>query len=428
VEQDVTPSRKTLFLRLSIVLFFSELAHGMLLYGIIPDLVTKRFPEHGLKLFGILPVKEEVAGLCLAAYTLAELLAKLAAGHWVDRRGPDAPLRTGLIVSLITVPLILLSRVPEVMLLAAFVHGIGASPVWPAVITSWTRGRSAQERGEIMGQILTGWMAGLGLGVIMGKFLVALTGRAELVATFAPVGMWVVALGAALWTGERLGYPAHHGSDEEQEANRGKGIPPELRVMGIGLFVQNLAFGLLILPFNFLAEQHLGLNPAQVGLVFLLGGVPAVALLSLMGKLTDRWGQRHSVIGALLVVAPLIVAGPFLKYIPVNPWVLLALMVPGLLVAGVAYAVLLPAWHALALGRIPELQRGRSLALLMSLEMAALAVGHALGTPLYTKISFAAPFVIAGVTFGVLALIYSLGYVLPRESHEDVHGEPHLAT
>jgi MFS family permease len=416
VEQVTVPCRKTLFYRLSVVLFFAELSHGMLLYGIIPDLVQNRFPAEGVRLFGILPVKEEVAGICLAAYTLAELISKVAAGHWVDRRGPDLPLRCGLALSLVTVPIILLSKIPEVMLVGAFLHGIGAAPVWPAVISAWTRGRSAKERGEIMGQILTGWMAGLGLGVIAGKFLVALSGRAELVAMCTPIGMWLVTIGAALWTGERLGYPAVHPADEDEAAAReSRRFPPELRVMGIGLFLQNLAFGALILPFNFLAEQHFKLNPAQVGLVFALGGGPAVLLLHPMGKLSDRIGQRKSVIAAMLVVAPLIIIGPFLAYIQLDPWVRLILMIPGLLLAGVAYAFLLPAWHGLALGRIPEAQRGKSLALLMSVEMAALACGHALGTPIYTKVGFEAPFVIAGSTFLVLAFVYMFGHILPPE-------------
>jgi MFS family permease len=138
-----------------------------------------------------------------------------------------------------------------------------------------------------------------------------------------------------------------------------------------------------------------------------------------MGKLSDRVGRRNSVIYAMLIVSPLIAVAPFLKSLPVDPWIRLLIMVPGLLVAGVAYAFLLPAWHALALGRIPEQQRGRTLALLMSIEMAALAGGHALGTPLYAKVSFAAPFLLAGVTFAALGLIYRMGYILPPELPEE---------
>ena len=408
------PGRKLLLLRLSAIVFFAELAHGMLLYGIIPDLVQNRFPPSGKLLFGFLPVKEEVAGLCVAAYTLAELVFKVQAGHRVDERGPDGILRAGLLLSLATVPIILLSKSPEVMLIGSFVHGVGAAPIWPAVISSWTRGRTAEERGAIMGQILTGWMAGLGIGVIAGKFLVALTGRAELVATCAPLLMWGITLFAAL-RGSRLGVPAHHGVSEEEAATRSRRFPPELRIMGIGLFLQNTAFGALIMPFNFLTEQQFRLTPAQVGLLFLLGGGPAVLLLGPMGKLADRFGRRRAVIYSMLIVAPLIAIGPFLAYLPVDPWVRFAMMIPGLIVAGAAYAFMLPAWHGLALGRIPEHQRGRSLALLMSIEMAALALGHVLGTPLYTKIHFATPFVLAGVVFAALAVLYWLGFILPPE-------------
>ncbi len=413
--------RKSLLVRLSIVLFFAELAHGMLLYGIIVDLVQHRFPAEGFLLFGVLPVKEEVAALCLAAYTLAELVFKVPAGHQVDRTGPDGPLRVGLVLSFLTVPIILLSRDPHWMLLGSFLHGVGAAPIWPAVISAWTRGRSARERGEIMGQILTGWMAGLGTGVIAGKFLVALSGRAELVVNYTPLVLWTTTFGAAVWGGQSLGIGPAHGSVEAGAEPETGGFPPELKVMGIGLFLQNLAFGSLIIPFNLVAEQHLQLNPLQVGLALLLGGGPAVLLLSPLGRLADRFGRRRAVIGSMFVVAPLIAVTPFLRFLPVGAWGRLAIMIPGLLLAGAAYAFLLPAWHALALGRIPEQQRGRSLALLMSVEMAALAGGHVLGTPIYTRWSFAAPFVLAGIVFGTLALIYALGFVLPPETHEEPH-------
>jgi MFS family permease len=421
--QETSQSRKTLFFRLGAIVFFGELAHGMLLYGIVPELASKQFSQ-AIKIFGVLPVRSvEIAGYSLAAFVLAELLFKLAAGHAVDEHGPDGPLRAGLFLSLVTVPLILLSKNPYLMLGGAFLHGLGAAPIWPAVISAWTRGRSSHERGEVMGQILTAWMAGLGLGVILGNVLVGLTGRQELVATFSPVALWLIPVAAAFWGGERLGYPARHGKEDPGREPAGMGLPPELWVMAIGLFVQNLAFGNLILPFRETATspEHLALNPAQYGLMILLGGGPAVVLLGPMGKLADRIGRRNAVIYAMLVVAPLILSVPFLSFLHVSPWARFGIMIPGLLLAGVAYAFLLPAWHALALGRIPEQQRGKSLALLMSIEMVALGCGHVVGPTIYAKVRFWAPFVLAGVTFAILAIIYMLGYILPRELPEEPH-------
>ncbi len=421
MQQGLNLSRKSLFLRLGSIVFFGELAHGMLLYGIIPELANARFPR-ALNLFGFLPVDAlEIAGYCLAAYVLAELFFKLPAGHWVDHRGPDAPLRVGLLLSLLTVPLILMVPGPYAMLLGAFLHGLGAAPIWPAVISAWTRGRSARERGEVMGQILTAWMAGLGLGVILGNVLVGLTGRRELLAQFSPLALWLLPVAATLWGGHRLGGPAVAGEDGEPSEGRGLGLPRELWVMAIGLFLQNLAFGSMILPFREMATDHLLLNPAQFGLMVLLGGAPAVLLLGPMGKMADRIGKRNAVIYSMLVVAPLIAAGPFLSYLPVTPWGRFGILIPGLLLAAVAYAFLLPAWHALALGRIPEAQRGRSLALLMSIEMVALSGGHVLGPSIYTKIHFTAPFLFAGGAFFLLAVAYLLGYILPPEAPEEPH-------
>lgn len=420
-------TRNTLFIRLAAIVFFAELAHGMLLYGIIPELVG----AGKYTLFGFHQVDGlELAGYCLAAYVIAELVFKLPAGHLVDHHGPDIPIRVGLVLSLATVPLIILFKDPHVRLLSSFLHGLGAAPIWPAIISAWTRGRSARERGEIMGQILTWWMAGLGIGLILGNVLVGLTGRAELAATYTPVALWTVTVAAALWVGGRLGYPAHHGLEEGEEVDLSFRFPPELQAMAVGLFIQNLAFGSLILAFRELATTKL-LVPDDpnarwsasilFGAMVFLGGAPSVMLLGPMGKVADRIGQRNAVIYSMLVVAPLIVVAPFLIYLPVGHLVRFWMIVPGLLIAAVAYALLLPAWHALALGRIPEHQRGRLLALLMSIEMVALAVGHVVGPSIYTKIDFRGPFVMAGVVFAVLALIYKLGYILPAELHDETH-------
>lgn len=420
LDHGVSECRKTLFLRLGAIVFFAELAHGMLLYGIIPALMGDRFPV-AVTLFGFLPAKAiEIAGYCLAAYVLAELAFKLPAGHMVDEKGPDLPLRAGLVVSFVTVPLILLSGNPYVMLLASFLHGMGAAPIWPAVISAWTRGRSAAERGQIMGQILTAWMAGLGLGLILGNMLVGLTGRQELLATYTPLALWMITIGGALWKGERLGYPARHGAEHLDEAPAPFwSLAPELKVMTIGLLLQNLAFGGLILTFQDTVIDKFGFDRTQFGLLVGLGGGPAVFLMGPMGKVADGIGQRKAVIYSMLIVAPMILVAPALTYLPGGPLVRFLVMIPGLVVAGVAYALLLPAWHALALGRIPEAQRGRSLALLMSIEMVALAGGHIAGPTMYAKIGFAAPFFFAGTVFLVLALIYWMGYILPPEVKEE---------
>jgi DHA1 family multidrug resistance protein-like MFS transporter len=439
VGTELTCSRKALYVRLSVVLFFAELAHGMLLYGIIPEIAADRFGA-GATLFGTIPLTAvQLAGFCLAAYTFAELFSKIPAGHWVDRQGPDLPLRVGLVVSLLSVPVILLARRPDVMLFGSILHGLGAAPAWPAVISAWTRGRSARERGEIMGQILTFWMAGLGAGLILGNILVGVAKLIEAslrwaerfkhhpppmtpeqvfaLVTYAPVLMWAVAAVAAFWPSGRLGTGAVEAHPhEERPAGQ---FPPELKPMMAGLFLQNLAFGSLILAFRETVTHHLNLGTVQFGLMILFGGGPAVLLLGPMGKVSDRIGRRNSVIRAMFIVAPLIAAAPVLAYLPVSPWVRFGIMIPGILVAGVAYALMLPAWHALALGRIPEAQRGKSLALLMSVEMMALAGGHLCGPALYARIHFSAPFLFAGATFAILAGLYSAGYILPAEVHDE---------
>jgi hypothetical protein len=239
----------------------------------------------------------------------------------------------------------------------------------------------------------------------------------EVIATYAPLVLWLIPVAAAL-RGGSLGAPAITDTSTEG-GNLLFGLPREVRVMALGLFLQNLAFGSLILVFRELTVGPLGLSAGGFALMVALGGAPAVLLLGPMGKLADRIGRRNAVIYPMMVVAPLIATAPLLSYLRVDPVVRFMIIVPGLLVAGVAYALMLPAWHALALGRIPEAQRGRCLALLMSIEMVAMAGGHVIGPSLYEKVSFMAPFLFAGFTFAALAAVYMAGYILPPDVPEE---------
>ncbi len=428
--RELAVDRNRFLIRLSAILFLAELAHGMLLYGIIPELVAIRFPA-GTYLLGFIPLTGlQFAGVCLLAYTVAELAFKWPAGHYVDHHGPDRPLRAGLVLSLLALPLVLLGENPHLLLIGAVLHGLGASPIWPAVISAWTRGRGAGERGEVMGQILTGWMAGLGLGVILGNVLAGLSGNMELAVNLAPIVLWAITIVTAI-VGAGFGAgPAAPGTTVAPILTFQ--FPRVLAVMGIGLFLQNAAFGSLILTFRELAVEHLfppisdldRSSAIQFGMLLLVGGAPSVGLLGPMGRVSDRVGRRKSVIFSMLLVTPLVLAAPFVSCLPIGSWGRFWLMVPGLVVGGVAYAFLLPAWHALALGRIPEKQRGRCLAVLMSMEMLALATGHLIGPSLYTRVHFAAPFLLAGGVFGILAVVYLLGFILPHEAtHDEEQGQ-----
>ncbi|MCS7173512.1 MAG: MFS transporter [Armatimonadetes bacterium] len=369
-----------------------ECARGALLFTLLPNHLR----------FGV-GHQMSVVGLALSAYSFTELAAKIPSGWVIDRQGRRLPLLVGLALSSLAVAL--LGRVQETwtILLSAALGGLGASPVWPSVVSGVAEAARDGERGSAMGAVLTGWMVGTGVGVVGANFLLELGTPVAFGFVLACLALTFAFAPAA--TADAV--PVEGG--RLPELARESEIPL-LRLWPLvgGMFLQTAAVGMLLPVLSPYAREVLRLSPFWIGVLLVVGPGLTVLLLVPLGRMMDRLGRMEVLPLSLGIGAVVLFALPALR----APW----LVAVAVALLGLAYATLLPAWNALLMDLLPRRRRATGLGLAMALEGLGVAVGTGTGGVLWDTWGPAQPFHVAAVVLAWVAVGYLT--LLPRVVEE----------
>ncbi len=359
-----------------------EFVHGGLLFVLLP-----------VHLRGQLGLPLGIVGLALSIYGLTDLALKVPAGWLVDRAGSRAALLVATILSLVSLGVLSRAGAVWTVLLGCAIHGAGSSPVWPAAVSGAT-GRAGQ-RGLAMGQIFTAWLSGTGLGAATIAGMLSAGSNAAFVVlggaalSAAAVTLAVVPGGRA--TRRRAAAPAHVVAIIGRAVRR-------LHLLALGMFLQTFAGGMLVPVLVPYARDVLHLSHAQLILLLTAGPGLTVLLLIPLGRLADRLGPRR-VVGGGVILAPLVLwAVPSCGVV----WCLAPLAAA----LGAGYALVLPAWNAVVLDRVPQQGRGVVLSFVMALEGLGAALGPAAGGRVADLQGPAVPFRAAALALAAAAVLY----------------------
>lgn len=366
------------------VVSLMEFVHGGLLFVLLP-----------VYLRGQLGLPLGIVGLALSLYGLTDLALKVPAGWLVDRTGSRTALLVATVLSLVSLGVLSRAGAVWTVLLGCAIHGAGASPLWPAAVSGAT-GRAGQ-RGFAMGQIFTAWLSGTGLGAATTAGILSIAPGAAfgLLATAVVCAAAITAavLPAGRASGRRMVAPA-------QVVAALRHVFRRLHLLALGMFLQTFAGGMLVPVLVPYARDVLHLSHAQLILLLTAGPGLTVLLLIPLGRLADRLGPRR-VVGGGVVLAPLALwAVPSCSGV----WCLAPLAAA----LGAGYALVLPAWNAVLLERVPQTGRGIILSLIMALEGLGAALGPAAGGRVADLQGPAAPFRAAAIAFGVAAVLFHL--------------------
>lgn len=332
-------------------------------------------------------------GFVLSAFALTELSLKVPAGMLVDRAGRRVALISGIVVSIAALLVLRRSQRIAWILLGSALFGAGAAPIWPAVVSGVSQKHESQ--GAVMGGVFTAWLAGTGLGA---------ASTAQLLAVGTPVAFIVLTAVASLAFVATIAFlPAvpPTRTNEFTQAGTWRMLQQTFRrlhALLLGMFLQTLAMGMLVPILVPYARTVLHLSPLQLALLFAAGPGLSVILLLPLGRLADRLGPTNVVAGGVLL-APL---GPLL--IPACGT--LTCLLPLAAALGAVYALILPAWNAILLSRIPQQNKGLILSLGMALEGLGGAIGPTVGGHLADLNGLKAPFYGAAVAFAAIAGLY----------------------
>lgn len=402
---------KTTGLPLFILVACAQVGYAMLNFSAMPIYLTR---TRGLS--------EGVVGLILAAFLVAEVLSKPAAGRASDRFGfaPVFALGCSLSVISITGTLLLPSGSSFWLGMIAFraLDGIAVAMVWTSAYAAAYQGRPEREYQAMASRLNIAYLSGVALAFPLGGLVNEATGRLEtslvaaagILVVVGAVGFFQLPRRLPRFSAEKDSQPAESASPQ-----RVLGIVrayPYAAVLAVLLFA-GIGFPMFVI--KWFAMDELGLSEVQFGALVLPGAIGLAGLAGVMARVTRDWSPRAGVqrglsactVGLLGVV----LSGQGVPQIPV------LLLGAGLVAWG--FIVALPAWYAVVgeLGKAAQIPTGRLMGAFMAIQGAGSILAAPTGAWLYGGAKLGATAVLAEplarmAPFAASAVCVAVGWVL----------------
>ncbi len=378
-------------LELAAVVFLWQAAVGVYLLS----LVQQYLPQE-------LHTGRAYPGYAMACYGVAKFLWQPGAGWIADRFGRRVTMVAGIAISLPV--LALMMEVPDerAFLALSGLLGLGAATMWPAFMAHVGETTPHARRGRTMALVNIAQMGGLGAGTFLGVMMVDFVTYGA--AFWTSIGFTMLTL-VVVW---RRIDPARAGHAV---------VPTETRTPSraatAGVWTPGIAVLAVIVLFLTLGtSMHTPMIGAythdvlRVKMSFLAMLLPAPALVGgvafwKFGHLTDHFGRQVPLIAGLAVASLSI----FALTLTTSPFIVVNLVV----LAGLAYAISIPAWGAAALDATDVGSRGLWLGALSAVQGLGAAGGQALGGAVGGAFGPLAPFKIAALLL-MVALAMTLAH------------------
>lgn len=382
-----------------IAIVLLEIVHGIEAMALFPLYLTE-----------VLNSSVTLVGAVISTYLIVDVVTRTPAGWLADRWGRKPILLFGILLSIAPLALMMDVQSPRTFLLLSGLNGLGAGCIWPAIYAAVADTYQRSQRGLIMGLLSTVMLGGLAMGPITGNLLLGLTSyRATFLICIALVFLvFVIVLSLATET-KMLRQDGAAGSTEYSL----RSVTGELVLLGVIALLLTVSLAFLLPIISLYGAQVLLVDKVTMGIVLAIpGGITALALLP-AGHLADRVGRKLPMVAGLALLTVCFGGAP----VTTN----LVVVTTGATVAGLGYALAVPAWNALAMDRIPERTRGLLLGAVATVQGVGLAIGPVLGGYLWEQVHHYAPFLA-----GALLLLVATGLSLRIGAH--LHSADNLST
>ena len=351
---------------------------------------------------------ETLAGVIVAAYSIANLPGNVVAGYILDRFGRRMPIAAGLLLTALALVGYALASNWEMLLMARALHGIGAAVLTPGAFAMLSDSSHQDSRVRTMGRSA----ASIAVAAVLGP---SVAGILESVLGYEPV--FLLAAGFTFTSAViYLIYSRESGASSDQAAQSETGQTPTNRG-GIADNVFNISglavACLVVLAYTFgvgtlttylpIHVQDLGETTRTAGLAFTFFAVAAlVVMLGLTAIVGDRY-RRLSIVSVGLLP---FTGGLFLMAGTQSLWAVFA----GMAVIGVGFGLLFPAVVALVADSSSATRRGLAFGIFYAVYSAGVSAGETTSGFIADVVSTAPtgmPYAVAG-TVAIVCIAVSL--------------------
>jgi MFS family permease len=335
-------------------------------------------------------------GYALAVYSLARFLWQPPAGWIADRVGRRPVLLVGVATAIPILVLMMQVREGHLFLLFSALYGLSAATMWPAFLARVGDTQEPSRRARTMHVLNLAQLVGLGVGTLAGVTLVGyISYESAFVACLAFNGL---ALLLTLRQGETLSAARELVTSEGGllRGLRHLGSPGILLLGGIVLF---LSLGTTVHTpiIGFYVNDVLHVELSQMVYMLPIPAAIAAVIVIRCRHLADRFGRQLPLMAGLGVTALSLFALTLTR----SPIVAVNLAV----IAGLAYAISVPAWSAAALDATEIGSRGLLLGALTAVQGLGGAMGQALGGAVNQLYGPLAPFKFGAILLGAALLL-----------------------
>lgn len=335
-------------------------------------------------------------GYALASYSLARFVWQTPAGWLADKLGRRVMLCAGIAIGLPA--LALMMALPSKHLFLAFsgLYGLSAATMWPALLAHVGDTHEPNRRGRALHFLNMAQLLGLGLGTMIGVFLGDLVSYTSVF--IACLSFNLLALFVSLRHQPAPACPVGKECGEEVQLSALRSmLRPGVMILGAIILFLSLGIAVQTPAIGVYTDQVLRVQMHQAAYLLLLPGAAAVVVALKCSHLADRFGRHLPLIVGLTVTALSLFALTLTR----SPFLAVNLAA----LAGLSYAVSVPAWCAAAIDATQVHCRGLLLGTLATLQGLGGAAGQAAGGKVSEMYGPLAPFHFAAILLGVAVLL-----------------------